>query len=223
MRRRALTRPESMSSEEYLAYLNGEKAPENKYGAIKCEEDGYTFDSLAERRRYRELKQLRDANMIVGIEVHPTFQLTGFSGIRFATYSADFAYIENGEYVVEDVKSKATAGSNFRRNAMMIWDQYGIMVRQVTSRGEGFEITPAFKLTKEMQRYERERNHEHDRARRDANDRERERADARRRKRKQSPTRDRRSQDDPGSEGRSKSARRTNRGTGTHRARRRAK
>ena len=89
----------------------------NKFHARKCSEDGYVFDSLDERERYRELKLLERGGHIIEIEVHPKFDLlAGYRDndgkkIRDITYSADFRYVdlETGFIVIEDVKSKETA------------------------------------------------------------------------------------------------------------------
>ena len=80
-----------------------------KWNAKKVKLDGYTFDSKAEARRYDELKILKMAFEITELVVHPKFVLQGsfqYKGKteRAITYTADFAYMENGDYVVEDVK-----------------------------------------------------------------------------------------------------------------------
>lgn len=86
----------------------------NKYNARKVKIDNYTFDSMREGARYRELKLLERANEIEALQVHPVFTLIdGFEyrgeNIRKIKYVADFQYIENGEIVVEDVKGIITA------------------------------------------------------------------------------------------------------------------
>lgn len=85
----------------------------HKYGAKKAQVDGYTFDSLSESVRYRELCLLQKAGHISGLEVHPKFVLqSAFSrdGKRHRAiyYEADFKYLEKGVEVVEEVKGKAT-------------------------------------------------------------------------------------------------------------------
>lgn len=47
----------------------------NKYGAKRCEIDGYRFDSLAEGRRYEELRLLLLGGQIRSLVVHPRFAL----------------------------------------------------------------------------------------------------------------------------------------------------
>jgi len=84
----------------------------NKYGAVKVKEDGYTFDSKAEHRRYCELKLLQRAGDISDLAVHPRYPLE-VNGERIAIYEADFSYTARtaprGAVVVEDVKGFATA------------------------------------------------------------------------------------------------------------------
>lgn len=85
----------------------------SKYGNRKVKLDGYTFDSLAERDRYKELRLLDYSGDLIGLEVHPVFELQpAFSKngkrIRAINYEADFSYFENGERVIEDVKGKMT-------------------------------------------------------------------------------------------------------------------
>lgn len=81
----------------------------SKYGNVQVTIDGYTFDSKAEALRYQDLKLTEQAGEIQGLTVHPTYELQprfrAASGIiRPICYEGDFAYIENGRQVVEDVK-----------------------------------------------------------------------------------------------------------------------
>lgn len=84
----------------------------SKFGNRKVVIDGYTFDSQAEGRRYRELKLLEAAGVIGCLRVHPPYQLqegykhaeTG-KRVQAIRYEADFEYIEDGKVVVEDVKA----------------------------------------------------------------------------------------------------------------------
>jgi len=67
-----------LTTEEYQAMT---KRP-NKYGAKRCKEDGFSFDSMVERDFYL---WLREDPVVNHIDVHPVFSLPG--GIRF---TADF-------------------------------------------------------------------------------------------------------------------------------------
>lgn len=86
----------------------------NKYRNKKTIIDGIKFDSIAEGRRYKELKLLEKGKYITDLELQPKFELqekyTNAKGehIRAITYKADFSYIENGKIIVEDVKGIET-------------------------------------------------------------------------------------------------------------------
>ena len=87
----------------------------SKYNARKVHEDGYTFDSIQECYRYRDLVLMEKAGAISNLVVHPVFLLqenfkdaaTG-KRHRAITYEGDFQYLENGVTVVEEVKGKPT-------------------------------------------------------------------------------------------------------------------
>jgi hypothetical protein len=89
----------------------------HKYNARVTLCDGYRFDSLAEARRYRELKLLEKAGEIRYLLVHPRYAIldkfTDSAGRkhRAIVYEADFSYVETatGANAVEDIKGVATA------------------------------------------------------------------------------------------------------------------
>lgn len=91
----------------YYAILNIEKERKrmtaSKYRNKKTVIDGITFDSRAEGRRYENLKLAQKSGAISGLEIHKRFKL--YAGI---VYEADFAYVENGRLVAEDVKGFVT-------------------------------------------------------------------------------------------------------------------
>lgn len=94
----------------------------NKYGNKKVREDGYTFDSKAEHRRYLELKLLVKAGEITRLKVHPRYCLqtafTDVEGKRWQAifYEGDFEYIDTstGQHCLEDVKGCRTAIFNLK-------------------------------------------------------------------------------------------------------------
>jgi len=97
-----------------------------KYHARKVTDDGYTFDSQAEHRRYLELKLLQMAGEINNLIVHPSYELypsaTAPDGTRISkvTYIGDFEYIDQtGETIVEDVKGVETAVFRLKRNVFL--------------------------------------------------------------------------------------------------------
>ncbi len=75
---------------------------------------GFTADSGAEARRYAELLLMQRSGQIRELQVHPSYTvLPAFRDRRGqrhqpVAYEADFAYLEEGEQVVEDVKGHAT-------------------------------------------------------------------------------------------------------------------
>lgn len=87
-----------------------------KYGNKIVEVNGIKFDSLKESKRYLDLKLLERARKITMLNVQPKFTLQevfidrdGVTHKRI-TYVADFSYFnEQGQIVVEDVKSEITA------------------------------------------------------------------------------------------------------------------
>ena len=85
----------------------------SKYGNKKVLIDGIKFDSMAEGKRYKELKLLQRAGIIKELELQPKFLLQesfkkNGKTYRKIEYIADFKYIENGKVIIEDVKGKET-------------------------------------------------------------------------------------------------------------------
>ena len=86
---------------------------ESKYRNQKIIIDGHEFPSKKEGNRYLELKLLQRAGEISNLELQPKFILQESfkkkgKTYREISYIADFKYIENGQVVVEDVKSEVT-------------------------------------------------------------------------------------------------------------------
>lgn len=83
----------------------------NKFRAIKVTEDGITFDSKAEYRRYCELKMLRTAGEIKDLQVHTKYPFM-VNGVNCGYYMDDFSYMpwpfRLGQRTVEDVKGVRT-------------------------------------------------------------------------------------------------------------------
>ena len=98
----------------------------SKYGNVKVEADGYTFDSKMEYRRYQELKLLQQAGEIYGLKVHPWWTINVNGTPNVCKVVADFEYFL-GTYrkqVVEDVKGKDNALSKLKRKLLKA--SYGI-------------------------------------------------------------------------------------------------
>jgi hypothetical protein len=113
---------ETMSAEEYR-----KRKAVPKYGNRKVEFDGYTFDSQAEAKRYKQLLLLNEGGLIEDLEVPPTYELQpSFRDKRgrkhrAIVYIGDFRYIEvidpqsiMGRAVVEDTKGARTKEFNIK-------------------------------------------------------------------------------------------------------------
>ena len=106
----------------------------NKFNAVARTVDGIRFDSTAESRRYMELKLMQAAGEITGLTCHPQFELIPGAvidgqKIQGIKYTADFAYIEHGTFIVEDVKGDPTRDYELRRKMMLLLR--GIKVREI--------------------------------------------------------------------------------------------
>lgn len=97
----------------------------NKYKVASKERrtaDGITFHSMAEMRRYLELKQLEKAGIITSLELQPKLLLIPKTekGGRAVYYYADFGYTENGKRVYEDVKGFLTKEYKLKKK-LLFW------------------------------------------------------------------------------------------------------
>ena len=118
-------RPLSASSDE-AAFRT------SKYGNTKVDYDGYTFDSIAEWNRYKDLKLMVAAKEIRGLTVHPDFDLI-VNGIKICRYVADFSYFDRRQArrVVEDVKSKPTRTRAYLIKKKLLRARCGIEIQEV--------------------------------------------------------------------------------------------
>lgn len=85
----------------------------SKYNNKKIQVDMYVFDSIAESRRYKELKLLERAGEITELTLQPRFLLQeafrkNGKSYRKIEYIGDFMYFQDGKYIVEDVKGIQT-------------------------------------------------------------------------------------------------------------------
>ena len=126
-----------------------------KYGNKKIDVDGIQFDSTKEARRYCELKLLQQAGKIEALELQKEFELIpaqyeyferyGKTGKRLkdgkrcieqsCTYKADFAYLQDGQLVVEDVKGfrdpQSAGYAKFVIKRKLMLERYGIRIKEI--------------------------------------------------------------------------------------------
>lgn len=108
-----------------------------KYRNRKTVFAGLTFDSAAEARRYGELMILERVGKIEKLQRQVAYVLAGpvkFAGSRARKpalrFIADFAYVEAGQEVVEDVKSPVSAKlAAFQIKRHLMLAVHGIDVR----------------------------------------------------------------------------------------------
>ena len=117
----------------------------SKYHSKKITQDGKTFDSMKEFRRFYELALLEKAGAIKNLETQVKFVLLPAQYERIfdkksqrwkercvereCSYFADFCYEENGERIVEDTKGFRTPEYRIKRKLM--YYIHGIRIREV--------------------------------------------------------------------------------------------
>ena len=107
----------------------------SKFGNKKVTVNGITFDSRKEANRYQELVLLERAGQIQGLRrqeryvLIPSQKIDGKVVERPVHYIADFAYMENGEWVVEDTKGFKTKDYIIKRK-LMLW-LCGIRIKEI--------------------------------------------------------------------------------------------
>jgi hypothetical protein len=119
--------PKEKSGLELWASLSKHR---RKYRNRPCVVDGIRFDSIAEAKRFNELKLFVAAGEISNLELQPKFPLVVNGGL-VCVYIADFSYSERGYRVVEDVKSPVTRTAQYRIKVKLLKALTGIVVREV--------------------------------------------------------------------------------------------
>tara|TARA_R110002020_G_scaffold475890_1_gene713796 strand:+ start:46721 stop:47032 length:312 start_codon:yes stop_codon:yes gene_type:complete len=94
----------------------------NKFNAKKTVVDNIKFDSMAEARRYKNLKLLERSGSISDLELQPRYDLI-INDIKVGFYKADFRYVQDGQLIIEDVKGMKTPIYNLKKK--MIKAIYG--------------------------------------------------------------------------------------------------
>tara|TARA_R110000868_G_scaffold333506_1_gene594316 strand:- start:141 stop:527 length:387 start_codon:yes stop_codon:yes gene_type:complete len=120
--------------QQYEAALKGAKKGRGRFPVGPKEDrtlDGHVFASVREMKRYAVLRDWQRLGVITHLELQPKFPVT-INGHPLTKYTADFAYFENGERVVEDCKSSGTAKDTayrLRKKAAEL--QFFIKIREV--------------------------------------------------------------------------------------------
>ena len=110
-----------------------------KFGNVKVEIDGHTFDSHAEGARYLQLRAKLQRGEITGLKIHPKFDLHGMNGKPLGiTWSADFQYLGEGELgagklTIEDVKGVATQLYKLKK-AVFEAQSMGVKVTEIPAK-----------------------------------------------------------------------------------------
>ena len=106
-----------------------------KYHNVKTVVDGIAFDSKRESIRYQVLKrweqagEISDLRLQVAFELFPSQRRDGKVVELPCKYVADFTYMKDGEFVVEDSKGAKTTEYKIKRKAMLFF--HDIRIKEV--------------------------------------------------------------------------------------------
>ncbi|MBR2680129.1 MAG: DUF1064 domain-containing protein [Exiguobacterium sp.] len=90
------------------------------------------FDSKKEADRFVELTLMEKAKAIQDLKTQVSFPLIPKSQYGWEiVYVADFTYYEDGNLVVEDVKSPVTKTPLYRLKKRLLAEKYNIKIREV--------------------------------------------------------------------------------------------
>ena len=111
----------------------------SKYGNKKVTVDGYQFDSIAEARRYEQLRLMQKAGAISDLRLQPKYELQkafkDFEGKtqRAIVYIADFSFNENGLRVAEDCKGAVTKEYAIKKK-LFLFKYFDLTFREVKAK-----------------------------------------------------------------------------------------
>ena len=112
------------------------KKKKSNRGNIRTEVDGIWFDSQLEAERYKHLRTLLLGKAISDLKWGVYFELNA-GGTHSFRYKADFTYMMNGEWIVEDVKgydvrkNEYILTKTFKKKMALMKQEYGIEIRIV--------------------------------------------------------------------------------------------
>ena len=113
------------------------RATKKKFNNVPTKRNGIKFDSKKEALRYDQLMVMLRAGEISDLKLQPQYTLQESyvtpegERVRAIRYVADFSYWQKGEFVVEDVKSKATATAQYKLKKKLMQERFGISVKEV--------------------------------------------------------------------------------------------
>lgn len=90
-----------------------------KYKNVRVKEDGITFDSKAEAKRYKQLKLMQMMGQICDLKVHPRYPIV-VNDVKVCTYVGDFEYRDHRGTHVEDVKGVKTSVFKLKAKLMKV-------------------------------------------------------------------------------------------------------
>ena len=107
-----------------------------KYHNKTAKQDGYVFDSKAEKKRYQDLSLMEKAGIIHDLRLQPEYELIprfkkGNKTYRKTVYIADFEYKQNGKTIVEDVKGYKTEVYKLKKK-MFEYKYPDLTIKEVT-------------------------------------------------------------------------------------------
>lgn len=119
-----MKKQEHWSIEQYREYQKKRKQ-KSKYGAVKTQVDGHTFDSKKEAGYYNELNIRLQGKDIRGFCLQPTFILA--NGLK---YKADFVIFNNDKtFEIIDVKGFKT--KEYIAKKKVFEDKFNLKIKEV--------------------------------------------------------------------------------------------
>ena len=114
-----------MTAEEYVKMRKNQMSRKRKYSNEPVYTNGIRFDSKHEGNRYQELLLMQRAGKIKDLRLQVKFELipaqrtaTG-KYVPPVTYTADFVYERNGQFVAEDAKGFKTDVYKLKKKLML--------------------------------------------------------------------------------------------------------
>ena len=90
-----------------------------KYNNVKCTYNGFKFDSIGERNRYKTLELLQLAGEISELKTQVKFPIV-INNVKICSYIADYTYNDKqGNYIVEDFKGVQTSIFKLKKKLML--------------------------------------------------------------------------------------------------------